>query len=474
MAQVERDPQSESHQTTNRAGWFAMVLVGSIITMLTGALLAASVAASVLVSSRQDGSYLFSPQWQLSSSAYAVTTPEATLETSLRNLPDIRFAVTVESTDDDPIFVGIGPSADVDDYLSRVHISELAGAWGFPVRAQLRDIPGTERPEPPEEQDFWRAQSVGNGLQEFTWQAEEGEWALVVMNADGSAGIDARAAVGVEAPWAGPAAAFFIAVAGLLLPVGLFLIVFGAFGWGKRTRPQELRPSAEVPVYPSALTGDLHTMPSRWLWLVKWILVIPHWIVLAVLWVAFIVTTFVSGVAILFTGHYPRPLFEFNVGVLRWSWRVSFYSYSALGTDQYPPFSLDRASYPADFVVEYPERLSNGLVLVKWWLLAIPHLLIVGALSGSTVFGVGAMIWDWGSPVAGRVSLLGILVLISAVILLFTGRYQRALFDFIMGINRWTYRVATYVALMRDEYPPFRLDQGSREPEVELPRMDLL
>jgi hypothetical protein len=211
--------------------------------------------------------------------------------------------------------------------------------------------------------------------------------------------------------------------------------------------------------YPLRLTGELSPQLSRWLWLVKWLLAIPHFVVLFFLWIAFVAVSVVAFFAILFTGRYPRSLFEFNVGVLRWSWRVGFYSYSALGTDAYPPFTLkDVPDYPARLEVAYPESLSRALVLVKWWLLALPHYLVVAVFVGGASAGAGAdRMWGAGG-------LVGLLVLFAGVMLLFTRRYPQPLYDFVLGMNRWAFRVAAYATLMTDEYPPFRLDMGGDEP----------
>jgi len=166
-------------------------------------------------------------------------------------------------------------------------------------------------------------------------------------------------------------------------------------------------PAADT--FPVRLDGRLDPALSRGLWLVKWLLALPHVVILVFLWLAVVPVTVVAGVAILITGRYPRPLFDFTVGVLRWSWRVSYYGYSALGTDRYPPFRLGPdPAYPADLTVPYPQRLSRGLVLVKWWLLAIPHYVVLAILLGG---GTG------GDQHGGWPGLIAVLVFVAAVVL---------------------------------------------------------
>ena len=245
----------------------------------------------------------------------------------------------------------------------------------------------------------------------------------------------------------------------------------------------------DTQAYPLDIRGDLSPELSRWLWLVKWILAIPHIIVLIFLSIAFIVLTIIAFFAILITARYPRGMFNFNVGVLRWWWRVAFYAIGPLGTDRYPPFSLaPDDDYPADLSVQYPERLSRVKVLFKWWLLAIPHYAVVlffagaGNLLGNAIreLGVGFGILNWageeadpaimdigvgmietgvenlilGIPIA--LGLAGTLALIAVITLLFRGFYPNDMFSLQMGMHRWTHRVTGYVVLLYDDYPPFR------------------
>jgi len=211
--------------------------------------------------------------------------------------------------------------------------------------------------------------------------------------------------------------------------------------------------------HPLRVEGRLDEPLSRWLWLVKWLLAVPHWFLLVFLWIGFVLATLVAFVVLLFTGRYPRRLFDYNVGVLRWSWRVGFYSVSAIATDRYPPFTLqDVPDYPAGLSLEYPERQRRGLKLIGWWLLGIPQYMIAGLIGGAAL----GMHEHWPS-------LVGILVAVAGILLLVGRGYPRNVFDLVMGFNRWSLRVLVYGALLTPEYPPFRLDQGGEEPTAPEP-----
>ena len=201
--------------------------------------------------------------------------------------------------------------------------------------------------------------------------------------------------------------------------------------------------SVDVPVGrddPVRVRSDIDA-PSRRLWLVKWcVLAVPHYPILIGLYLLYPLVTIAAGVAILFTGRYPRPLFDFNVGVLRWSWRLMNYRFPMNSTDKYPPFTLASVpDYPADLEVDYPEGLTNRAVLLQRWLLGLPQIILCWALE----------------------PFLQTLCVVNAVWLLCVGTINQGMFDLLMGIVRWRYRVAVYVSLMRDEYPPFRMDLGS-------------
>ena len=187
-----------------------------------------------------------------------------------------------------------------------------------------------------------------------------------------------------------------------------------------------------APEYPLRYDVEYPEELSRWLIFVKWLLAFPHFIILYLLGIASSVVGFIALFAILFTKRYPQGLFDFVVNVNRWNANVM--AYLMLFRDEYPPFSWEPGEYAVTYEVDYPEEMNRWLPLVKW-LLAIPHVIVLLLLFIAIYF---AYIIAWFA-------------------ILFTKRFPRGLFDFIVGVNRWNYRVGAYTALLRDEYPPFSL-----------------
>jgi hypothetical protein len=470
-----------------KTGRIVLTVVGAVLALIGVTTMLAAAGLMFLHTQRDADGYLSSPTYNLQTDGYALATDEALLLEAdpgtgrVPFLDRLDLRIEVERADGE-VFVGIAPEGDIDAYLEGVAHEEVERlAPG--TESRLAPVAGADQPQPPTDLGVWTASAAGSAPLTLDWQPEAGRWAGVIMNADGSPGIDVTVTGAVRTGSLLPAGIAVTAVGLVLLLGGVAMVVAGLAGSQPPSRAvppavpadggtippdgaDALTAFADRP-YPLRLEAGLDPGLTRWQWLLKWLLVIPHFIVLFFLWVAFVVLTIIAGFAILFTGRYPRAIFDFNVGVLRWSWRVSYYGYGVLGTDRYPPFTLQPvADYPAHLDVAYPQRLSRGLVLVKWWLLAIPHYLIVAVLVG------GGLTWTTtrGAEEVWRLSLggglVGILVLIAAIALLFTTHYPPRLFDLVMGCQRWAYRVIAYAALMTDAYPPFRLDQGGAEPPV--------
>jgi uncharacterized protein DUF4389 len=203
------------------------------------------------------------------------------------------------------------------------------------------------------------------------------------------------------------------------------------------TPPSPPPPSAAQPPgpgYPVRYDVEYPERLSRWKIFVKWILAIPHLIIVYLLQAVASVLVFIAFFAILFTKKWPRGLFDFTVQIQRWTANTFAYAILLL-RDEYPPFSGEPGEYPLALEIEYDDNLSRWMIFVKW-LLAIPHLIVLVFLE------IAALV----------------VVIIAFFAILFTGRYPRGMFDFVVGTARWYWRVDAYaLLLMTDRYPPFSL-----------------
>jgi uncharacterized protein DUF4389 len=189
-----------------------------------------------------------------------------------------------------------------------------------------------------------------------------------------------------------------------------------------------------APDYPVRFDVEYPEQLSRWKIFVKWILAIPHFIIVSLLQTVAGILALVAFFSILFTKKWPRGLFDFMLQIERWTMNVVAYALT-LQRDEYPPFSGEPGEYPVRLEVDYDENLSRWLIFVKW-LLIIPHLIVLVFLAIAAY----------------------VVVFIAFFAILFTGRYPRGMFDFVTGVLRWSVRVNAYAQwLMTDRYPPFSL-----------------
>jgi hypothetical protein len=439
------------------AGRIVLLILGCVVALIALAQLAGGgVLLWAHTTQRDDDGFYSTRHEMFRSDGYAVRSDDLDAGTEGLNwaFEEGRLGtIRLEGRSAEPgkqLFLGIATADQIARYLSDVPHDVATDFDLDPFRVTYRSAGGSRAPPRPEAQNFWAASGIGR----IEWDVDEGDWAAVAMNADGSRGVVAEISVAAKTRLVLWAALILLGLGLVFGAVAALLIALAVRDRAVPAAPPERAAAAALAAgaYPVQLDAELEDGLSRWLWLVKWLLLIPHVLVLIFLWAAFVVVTVIAFFAILFTERYPRGLFDFNLAVLRWIWRVSWYGYGGLGTDRYPPFTLQDVDYPARLDVPYPERLSRWLVLVKWWLLAIPHYLVI-----SFFLGPG---W-WWSDAYGHVrygpGLIFLLVIFAAVVLLVRNRYPRSLYDLVLGMDRWVVRVVAYAALMRDEYPPFRL-----------------
>ncbi len=193
-------------------------------------------------------------------------------------------------------------------------------------------------------------------------------------------------------------------------------------------------PSAGPSPYPVSASAELQQSYVRFLPLVKWLLLVPHYFALFFLAIGAAIVGFISFFAVLFTGSYPRGMWDYMVGFYLWTLRVT--AYLLLMTDRYPPFSLSRTEDDNVFLMaEYPSSVERWRPFVAW-LLIIPYLIVASLILA----------------VAQVCSILAFFTII------FTKRIPEGIFDIMRVALNWQMRANLYSYWLSTKYPPFSWD----------------
>jgi hypothetical protein len=203
---------------TGRVLLVALGAVGALI-----GLALAAVAVVLLVVTGRDGAF-GGGEATLSTERYALVSDAAGLGTGGI---DATVRVRVSATGGGPVFVGVGPTAAVDRYLSGVPYDEMVDVRLSPLRATLVPTDGAQAPARPADQPVWTASASGPGEQTIEVPVHAGGQRLVVMNADGSAGVEVTAALSLRAPFLRTLAIWLLAAGGVAAPVGGVLLAIG-------------------------------------------------------------------------------------------------------------------------------------------------------------------------------------------------------------------------------------------------------
>ncbi len=433
------------------AAKIALLIFGIIFLLVAvGLLLAGGTLVWVDKALKDSDGFITTDTIELERGSYAIVTHPADIDIEERWLWDRGdlAIVKVEASNDSPskqIFIGMAEKSDVQDYLNDVEYDEITEFRIHPYSVDYQNHPGGSVPADPASQAFWRVLAYGAGTQTLEWELERGTWVLVLMNTDGSAGVDLSGSVGVKVPWLSGLGIGLLVGGVVVLIIGIVMIYFAVrrppAGSGANTAETLNEYPAKLSVdYPDRSLNRLTTF-FRLIW------IIPIAIILS------LVNTATWGEAdgwsyqyaaggilflpiilmLLFRHKYPRWWFDWNVALTKFIARVC--AYLALLRDEYPSTDEDQAVHIEIAYPDVEKDLNRWLPLVKWFL-AIPHYIVLFFL------GIAAFVC----------------IILAWFAILFTGRYPRSLFDFVVGLFRWSLRVAAYAFLLTtDRYPPFSL-----------------